>query len=30
MVDLVAGRVVTATQELVVEPYQLLVLTRIG
>ncbi|MGD8941578.1 MAG: amylosucrase [Gammaproteobacteria bacterium] len=30
MVDMHAGRVITATQELVMEPYQLLVLTRIG
>ena len=30
MVDLFAGRVITPTQELVVEPYQLMVLTRVG
>ncbi len=30
MVDLHAGRVVTATQELDVEPYQLMVLSRVG
>ncbi|MGD2112698.1 MAG: alpha-amylase family protein [Gammaproteobacteria bacterium] len=30
MVDMHAGRVITATQELVMEPYQLLVLTRVG
>jgi amylosucrase/maltose alpha-D-glucosyltransferase/alpha-amylase len=28
MVDLYAGRTITATQELVMEPYQLMVLTR--
>ena len=28
MVDLYAGRTITATQELVIEPYQLMVLTR--
>ena len=30
MVDLHAGRVITATQELEIEPYQLMVLTRVG
>jgi amylosucrase/maltose alpha-D-glucosyltransferase/alpha-amylase len=30
MVDLYAGRVITATQELVMEPYQLMVLARVG
>jgi amylosucrase/maltose alpha-D-glucosyltransferase/alpha-amylase len=30
MVDMHAGRVITATQELRMEPYQLLVLTRVG
>jgi amylosucrase len=29
MVDLVAGRTITATQELVMEPYQFMVLTRV-
>ena len=29
MVDLYAGRVITATQELELEPYQLMVLTRV-
>ncbi len=30
MVDLYAGRVITATQELEMDPYQLMVLTRVG
>ncbi|MGD8569645.1 MAG: amylosucrase [Gammaproteobacteria bacterium] len=30
MVDMYAGRVITATQELVMEPYQLMVLARLG
>jgi amylosucrase/maltose alpha-D-glucosyltransferase/alpha-amylase len=30
MVDLYAGRVITATQELVMEPYQLMVLARLS
>jgi amylosucrase/maltose alpha-D-glucosyltransferase/alpha-amylase len=30
MVDMHAGRVITATQELVMEPYQFMVLTRVG
>jgi amylosucrase/maltose alpha-D-glucosyltransferase/alpha-amylase len=30
MVDLYAGRVITATQELVLEPYQLMVLSHVG
>jgi amylosucrase/maltose alpha-D-glucosyltransferase/alpha-amylase len=30
MVDMHAGRVITATQELVIEPYQLMVLSRVG
>ncbi len=30
MVDLYAGRVITATQELVIEPYQLMVLARVA
>jgi amylosucrase/maltose alpha-D-glucosyltransferase/alpha-amylase len=30
MVDLFAGRTVTATHELVLEPYQLMVLSRVG
>jgi amylosucrase/maltose alpha-D-glucosyltransferase/alpha-amylase len=30
MVDLYAGRVITATQELTLEPYQLMVLARVG
>jgi amylosucrase len=30
MVDMHAGRVITATQELVMEPYQFMVLTRVA
>ena len=30
MVDLYAGRIITATQELMMEPYQLMVLARVG
>jgi amylosucrase/maltose alpha-D-glucosyltransferase/alpha-amylase len=30
MVDMYAGRVITATQELMMEPYQLMVLARVG
>ena len=30
MVDLYTGRVITATQELEMEPYQLMVLTRVA
>jgi amylosucrase/maltose alpha-D-glucosyltransferase/alpha-amylase len=30
MVDLFAGRTIVATQELLLEPYQLMVLARVG